>query len=394
MPCIDAPAVTPVSSWIRREPDENRAAWLHVIDLSHGLGTIGISSTTSDRSSIMKLFSKFIAGAVLAVGSSLATAQITGAGATFPAPVYAKWAEAYKAATGVSLNYQAIGSGGGVKQIQARTVDFGATDDPLSADDLAKNGFVQFPAVIGGVVPVVNLQGVKPGEMKLNGAVLADIYRGQVKTWNDPAIVQLNPGVKLPSTAITLVYRSDSSGTTFVFTDYLAQVSPAFKAAPGSGKTVNWPAGIGGRGNAGVAANVSKIDGAIGYVEYAYAKQNKMIHAAMINRDGRTVQPDDLTFAAAAARADWKSAPGFGVNLNNQPGAEAWPMTSATFILMYRAAADARRSAEALKFFKWALENGQKLAVDLDYVPLPADVVKQVQASWNEIRDGSGKPVL
>jgi phosphate transport system substrate-binding protein len=253
---------------------------------------------------------------------------------------------------------------------------------------------VQFPAVIGGVVPVVNLQGVKPGEMKLNGTVLADIYRGQIKTWNDPAIAQLNPGVKLPSTAITLVYRSDSSGTTFVFTDYLAQVSPAFKAAPGSGKTVNWPAGVGGRGNAGVAANVSKIDGAIGYVEYAYAKQNKMIHTAMLNRDGRTVQPDDLTFAAAAARADWRSAPGFGVNLNNQTGAEAWPMTSATFILMYRAAGDAKRSAEALKFFRWALNNGQKLAVDLDYVPLPPDVVKLVEGSWNEIRDSAGKPVL
>ena len=303
----------------------------------------------------MMRFTKMLACAVLAVSCSVAAAQITGAGATFPAPVYAKWAEAYKTATGVSLNYQAIGSGGGIKQIQAKTVDFGATDDPMSADDLAKNGLVQFPAVIGGVVPVVNLQGVKPGEMKLNGTVLADIYRGQIKAWNDPAIVQLNPGVKLPSTAITLVYRSDSSGTTFVFTDYLAQVSPAFKAAPGSGKTVNWSSGIGGRGNAGVAANVSKIDGAIGYVEYAYAKQNKMIHAAMVNRDGRTVQPDDTTFAAAAARADWKSAPGFGVNLNNQPGAEAWPMTSATFILMYRAAADAKRSAEALKFFKWAL---------------------------------------
>ena len=342
----------------------------------------------------MMRFTKMFAGAVLAAGCSVAAAQITGAGATFPAPVYAKWAEAYKTATGVSLNYQAIGSGGGIKQIQAKTVDFGATDDPMSADDLAKNGLVQFPAVIGGVVPVVNLQGVKPGEMKLNGTVLADIYRGQIKVWNDPAIVQLNPGVKLPSTAITLVYRSDSSGTTFVFTDYLAQVSPAFKAAPGSGKTVNWPSGIGGRGNAGVAANVSKIDGAIGYVEYAYAKQNKMIHAAMVNRDGRTVQPDDTTFAAAAARADWKSAPGFGVNLNNQPGADAWPMTSATFILMYRAAADAKRSAETLKFFKWALQSGQKLATDLDYVPLPAEVVKQVQASWNEIRDASGKPVL
>jgi phosphate transport system substrate-binding protein len=326
--------------------------------------------------------------------AGIAQAQITGAGATFPAPIYAKWAEAYKAASGVALNYQAIGSGGGIKQIQAKTVDFGASDDPLSGDELSKSGLVQFPAVIGGVVPVVNLAGVKPGEMKLTGTVLADIFRGQVKTWNDPAIAQLNPGVKLPATAITLVYRSDSSGTTYVFTDYLAQVSPAFKAAPGAGKTVNWPAGLGGRGNAGVAANVTKIDGAIGYVEYAYAKQNKMIHTAMVNRDGKVVQPDDLTFAAAANRVDWKSEPGFGVNLNNQPGAEAWPITSASFILMYRAAGDAKRSAEALKFFRWALNNGQKLAVDLDYVALPPSVVKLIEASWNDIRDASGKPVL
>jgi phosphate transport system substrate-binding protein len=324
----------------------------------------------------------------------VAAAQITGAGATFPAPVYAKWAEAYKAATGVSLNYQAIGSGGGIKQIQAKTVDFGATDDPMSADELSKAGLVQFPAVIGGVVPVVNLQGVKPGEMKLNGTVLADIYRGQVKTWNDPAIAQLNPGVKLPATAITLVYRSDSSGTTFVFTDYLAQVSPAFKASPGSGKTVNWPAGVGGRGNAGVAATVSKVAGSIGYVEYAFAKQNKISYASMINRDGQVVRADDVTFAAAAERADWYAAPGFGANLNNQPGANAWPMTSATFILMHRTAADPARSAEALKFFRWALNNGQKLATELDYVPLPANVVKQIEASWRDIRDASGKPVL
>ena len=338
------------------------------------------------------LFRFLIAAAgLLAVGA--AQAQITGAGATFPAPIYAKWAEAYKAASGVALNYQAIGSGGGIKQIQAKTVDFGASDDPLSGEELTKSGLVQFPAVIGGVVPVVNLTGVKPGEMKLTGAVLADIFRGQIKVWNDPAIAQINPGVKLPSAAITLVYRSDSSGTTYVFTDYLAQVSPAFKAAPGAGKTVNWPAGLGGRGNAGVAANVTKIDGSIGYVEYAYAKQNKMTHTAMVNRDGKTVQPDDLTFAAAANRVDWKSEPGFGVNLNNQPGADAWPITSASFILMYRAAADAKRSAEALKFFKWALNSGQKLAVDLDYVPLPPAVVKLIETSWNEIRDAGGKPV-
>lgn len=331
---------------------------------------------------------------VMTVASTAIAQEITGAGATFPAPIYAKWAEAYKAATGVSLNYQAIGSGGGIKQILAKTVDFGATDDPMSGTDLDKNGLVQFPAVIGGVVPVVNLAGVKPGEMKINGAVLADIFRGQVKTWNDPAIAQLNPGLSLPGTAITLVYRSDSSGTTFVFTDYLAQVSPAFKAVPGAGKTVNWSTGVGGRGNAGVAANVLKIAGSIGYVEYAYAKQNKMTHLAMVNRDGKTVQPDDQTFAAAAQKVDWKSAPGFGANLNNQVGANAWPITSATFILMYRAAADPKRSVEALKYFRWALNNGQKLADDLDYVPLPKAVVEQVERSWHDIRDGTGKSLI
>jgi phosphate transport system substrate-binding protein len=343
----------------------------------------------------MTLTTRLVAGAAIAIAATAAHAQnITGAGATFPAPIYSKWAEAYKAATGAQLNYQAIGSGGGVKQITSKTVDFGASDDPMSGDDLAKNGLLQFPAVIGGVVTVFNLPGVAANQLTLDGTVLADIYRGAIKTWNDPAIAKLNPSVKLPDTAITLVYRSDSSGTTAVFTNYLAQVSPAFKAAPGEGKTVNWPTGIGGRGNAGVAANVSKIAGAIGYVEYAYAKQNKMSYATMINRDGKPVKADDTTFAAAAAKADWKSAPGFGANLNNQPGADAWPITSASFILMHKEAGDAARSAEALKFFRWALNNGQKLAVDLDYVPLPADVVKQVEASWKDIKDASGKAVL
>jgi phosphate transport system substrate-binding protein len=344
----------------------------------------------------MKLTTRLLAGAAIAIAAATsAQAQnITGAGATFPAPVYAKWAEAYKAATGAQLNYQAIGSGGGVKQITAKTVDFGASDDPMPGDDLTKSGLLQFPAVIGGIVTVFNLPGIAANQMTLTGPVLADIYRGAIKTWNDPAIAALNPSLKLPATAITLVYRSDSSGTTAVFTDYLAMVSPAFKAAPGAGKTVNWPAGIGGRGNAGVAANVSKIGGAIGYVEYAYAKQNKMSYATMINRDGKPVRADDTTFAAAAAKADWNSAPGFGANLNNQAGETAWPITSASFILMHRAASDGARSAEALKFFRWALNNGQKLAVDLDYVPLPPSVVKQVEASWKDIKDGSGKPVL
>ena len=343
----------------------------------------------------MKLTTRLAAGAAIAIAALSAQAQnITGAGATFPAPIYAKWAEAYKAATGAQLNYQAIGSGGGVKQITAKTVDFGASDDPMSGDDLTKNGLLQFPAVIGGIVAVFNLPGIAANELTLTGPVLADIYRGEIKTWNDPAIAKLNPSAKLPSTAITLVYRSDSSGTTAVFTDYLAGVSPAFKASPGEGKTVNWPAGIGGRGNAGVAANVSKIAGAVGYVEYAYAKQNKMSYATLINRDGKPVKADDLTFAAAAAKADWNSAPGFGANLNNQPGPDAWPITSASFILMHRTATDGARSADALKFFRWALNNGQKLAVDLDYVPLPANVVKAVEGSWKDIKDASGKAVL
>jgi phosphate transport system substrate-binding protein len=343
----------------------------------------------------MKLTTRLAAGTAIAIAALTAQAQnITGAGATFPAPVYAKWAEAYKTATGVQLNYQAIGSGGGVKQITSKTVDFGASDDPMSGEDLAKNGLLQFPAVIGGVVTVFNLPGIAANELTLTGPVLADIFRGEIKAWNDPAIVKLNPNAKLPSTAITLVYRSDSSGTTAVFTDYLSTMSPAFKASPGEGKTVNWPTGVGGRGNAGVAANVSKIAGGIGYVEYAFAKQNKMSYATMINRDGKPVKADDLTFAAAAAKADWKSAPGFGANLNNQPGADAWPITSASFILMHRTATDPARSGDALKFFRWALNNGQKLATDLDYVPLPADVVKAVEASWKDIKDASGKAVL
>ncbi len=344
----------------------------------------------------MKFAKRILFSIAVALGSiSAVQAQdITGAGATFPAPVYAKWAEAYKAATGAQLNYQAIGSGGGIKQIVAKTVDFGASDDPLSGEDLTKNGLLQFPAVIGGVVAVFNVPGIGANQLVLNGAVLGDIYRGAIKTWNDPALAKLNPSLKLPDSAITLIYRSDSSGTTAVFTDYLAQTNPAFKTSPGAGKTVNWPAGVGGRGNAGVAANVTKIAGAIGYVEYAYAKQNKIPFAAMLNRDGKRVEADDLTFAAAADKADWNSEPGFGISLNNQAGEKAWPITSASFILMHKAATDPKRSAEALKFFKWSLANGGKLAVDLDYVPMPANVVKQIENSWKDIKDASGKAVL
>jgi phosphate transport system substrate-binding protein len=344
----------------------------------------------------MSSISRFLAVSALSFSVSLSAqaADITGAGATFPAPIYAKWAEAYKAATGNSLNYQAIGSGGGVKQILSKTVDFGASDDPTKGEDLAKNNLLQFPAVIGGIVPVVNLPGIAPGQMKLDGKVLAAIFRGAIKNWNDPAIAALNAGVKLPSDAITLVYRSDSSGTTAGFTYYLAEVDPEFGKVVGAGKTVNWPTGVGGKGNAGVAANVTKIAGSIGYVEYAYAKQNKMTHTAMVNKAGKTVQPDDATFAAAADGADWSKAPGFGVSLNNQPGEKAWPITSATYILMHKTADKPAQSAEALKFFRWALNNGQKLALDLDYVPLPASLVKQVEASWKDIKDASGKPVL
>ena len=335
-----------------------------------------------------------LAGASLALAAITAhSADLTGAGATFPAPIYAKWAEAYKDATGNSLNYQAIGSGGGIKQITAKTVDFGASDDPMKGDALDKGGLLQFPAVIGGIVPVVNLDGVAPGQMKLDGKVLADLFRGAIRKWNDPAIAALNPGVKLPSSAVTVVYRSDSSGTTAGFTGYLAGVSAEFKQKVGAGKTIDWPTGVGGKGNAGVAANVAKIAGAIGYVEYAYAKQNKLTHTAMINKAGKTVQPDDSSFAAAAADADWSKAPGFGISLNDQPAAQAWPITSATYILMHKTADKPARSREVLKFFSWALNKGQKMATELDYVPLPATLVQQVEASWQAIKDGSGKAV-
>lgn len=344
----------------------------------------------------MNKISLLLAGSTLALSSILPVhaAEITGAGATFPAPVYSKWAEAYKASTGNSLNYQAIGSGGGVKQILAKTVDFGASDDPMKGEDLAKNNLLQFPAVIGGIVPVVNLPGVTPGQLKLDGKVLAAIFRGAVNKWNDPAIAALNAGVKLPSDAITLVYRSDSSGTTAGFTYYLAEMDPEFQKAVGAGKTVNWASGVGGKGNAGVAANVTKIGGSIGYVEYAYAKQNKMTHAALINKAGKTVQPDDLTFAAAADGADYSKAPGFGISLNNQAAANAWPITSLTYILMHKVAEKPAQSAEVLKFFRWAMNNAQKMTVDLDYVPLPGSLVKQIEASWKDIKDASGKPVL
>jgi phosphate transport system substrate-binding protein len=355
-----------------------------------------IDQPTTEWAATMNAISRFLAVGAVAAGFGFGVAQaaeITGAGATFPAPIYAKWAEAYKAATGHALNYQAIGSGGGIKQIKARTVDFGASDDPVKGEELEKSGLVQFPAIIGGIVPVANLEGVAPGALRLDGPTLAAIFSGKVAKWDDPAIGKLNPDIKLPSTAITLVYRSDSSGTTAGFTHYLAEVAPSFKDDVGAGKTVNWRSGVGGKGNAGVAANVTKLAGSIGYVEYAYAKQNKMTHVAMVNKAGKTVQPSEKTFAAAAEGADWTARPGFGISLANQPAEQAWPIVSASFILMHAKAEDPKRSAAALDFFRWALENGGRMAVELDYVPMPAAVVEKVEASWAEIKDGSGKMV-
>lgn len=345
---------------------------------------------------MMKLTTRFLAISALALGVALPaqSAEITGAGASFPAPVYAKWAEAYKGATGNVVNYQAIGSGGGVRQISAKTVDFGASDDPVPGNRLEKAGLVQFPAIIGGIVPVANLEGVKPGEMRLDGTTLAKIFSGDITQWDDAAIAGLNPDVKLPSQPITLVYRSDSSGTTAGFTHYLAEVDPSFKDKVGAGKTVNWKSGLGGKGNAGVAANVAKLGNSIGYVEYAYAKQNKLTHVAMVNKAGNTVQPSAETFAAAADGANWDAKPGFGIGLSNQADPKAWPIVSASFILMHEKADDPARSAEALKFFRWAFENGSQMALELDYVPMPSSVIEKVEASWAAIKDGSGKAVI
>ena len=339
-----------------------------------------------------KTMQGFLAAAAMAFGLSAHAVDITGAGATFPFPIYAKWAEAYRQKTGTGMNYQSIGSGAGIKQIQAKTVDFGATDAPLKGDELAKAGLVQFPAIIGGVVPVVNLEGIKPGEIKLTGPVLADIYFGKVKKWNEKAIADLNPGVKLPDENITVVRRSDGSGTTFLWTDYLSKVSPEWKEKVGSSTAVAWPEGVGGKGNEGVASYVQRIKGAIGYVEYAYAKKNKMIHVAVRNKDGVFVQPDDSAFQAAAGYADWKSQPGFYQILTEQPGKTSWPITGASFILMPAKSDKPASTQEVMKFFDWALKNGQKLAEDLDYVPLPESVVKLINDEWRaQVKDAGGK---
>ena len=336
-----------------------------------------------------------VAGLFAATIMPAAADDISGAGATFPYPIYAKWADAYKKETGVGLNYQSIGSGGGIKQIEARTVTFGATDAPLKGEDLDKNGLVQFPMVMGGIVPVVNLDGVKPGDLVIDGPTLAKIFLGEIKTWDDPAIKKLNPSAKLPSTAIAVVHRSDGSGTTFNFAYYLAQVSDEWKSKVGYNTSVEWPVGIGAKGNEGVSNNVGQTKGSIGYVEYAYALQNKLVYTRMVNKDGKIVSPTSEAFQAAAANADWNSVPGYGVILANQPGAASWPMTAATFILIPKQPPDAAAATAALKFFAWAYANGGKMAEELDYVPMPAEVVKQIKEMWAKSITGTdGKPLF
>ena len=340
------------------------------------------------------LRSAAIAAAAAGLATAAAAADLSGAGATFPYPIYAKWADAYKKETGNGLNYQSIGSGGGIKQIQAKTVTFGASDVPLKPDELAKWGLIQFPTVIGGDVPVVNLDGVKSGDLKLDGATLADIFLGKIVKWDDPAIKKLNPTAKLPTQAIAVVHRSDGSGTTFIFTDYLSKASPTWKEKVGASTAVEWPAGIGAKGNEGVAGTVAQTKGAIGYVEYAYAKQNNMTSVHMINKDGKTVAPNAQAFQAAAANASWEKSDSFYVILTDKPGAGSWPIAGATFILMYKQPRDPAASAEALKFFDWAYAKGNKMADVLDYVPMPGTVVKLIGKTWAEqIKGKDGVPV-
>ena len=336
-----------------------------------------------------------VLGTLAASVTFAAAADVSGAGATFPNPIYSKWAATYKTETGNAINYQSIGSGGGIKAIKDGTVVFGATDAPLKGDDLDRAGLVQFPMVMGGIVPVLNLDGVAPGALVLDGATVAKIFLGDVKSWDDAAIKALNPGVTLPKQAITVVHRADGSGTTFNFTNYLAKVSPDWKSKVGEGQSVEWPTGVGAKGNEGVAGNVAQTKGSVGYVEYAYAKQNKLTYTQMTNAAGKTVSPTSESFQAAAASADWNSVPGFGVILSNQGADKSWPMTAATFILIHKQPTDAAAAAEALKFFAWAYAKGGKAAEELDFVPMPASVVKTVQGVWaKDIKDASGKPVF
>jgi phosphate transport system substrate-binding protein len=338
-----------------------------------------------------------LAGAVSAALTTVpaAAADISGAGATFPYPIYAKWADAYKKETNIGLNYQSIGSGGGIKQIKAKTVTFGASDAPLSGKDLSDSGLAQFPMVMGGIVPVVNLEGIKPGELVIDGPTLAKIFLGEIKSWDDPAIAKLNPSAKLPQQAIVLVHRSDGSGTTYNFTYYLSEVSADWKSKVGTNTAVEWPGGLGAKGNEGVANNVGQAKASIGYVEYAYAKQNKLTYTKMINKAGKVVAPTSEAFQAAAASAEWKSQPGYGVILANQPGDTTWPMTAATWILIHKQPQDPAAASEALKFFAWSYAKGGKMAEELDYVPMPANVVADIEKMWaSDIKDAGGKPLF
>ena len=341
----------------------------------------------------MTLFRSVALLAAVSLSSGAVFAQdVTGAGATFPAPIYAKWADAYNKATGARINYQSVGSGAGIRQIRGKTVDFGASDMPLTDAELAKDGLVQFPMVIGGVVPVVNIKGIAPGQIRMTGQVLGDIFLGKITKWNDPALTALNPGVPLPDAAIAPVRRADGSGTTFIFTNYLSKVNAEWKSKVGEGTAVNWPAGAGGKGNEGVSAFVQRLPNSIGYVEYAYAKQNKMSHVLMRNKDGVFMGPDDSAFKAAAAGADWAKT--FYQILTEQPGKDSWPITGATYILMYKSQDKPVNASNALKFFDWAYANGDRMADDLDYVPLPGAVKDLVRKQWTaELKDGAGKPV-
>jgi len=340
----------------------------------------------------MNLFRTAILAASVALGSSAVWAQdVTGAGASFPAPLYAKWADAYNKATGAKINYQSVGSSAGLRQIRGKTVDFGASDIPLTDADLAKDGLVQFPTVMGGVVPVINIKGITPGQVRFSGQLLGDIYLGKITKWNDPALTALNPGVPLPDAAIAVVRRADGSGTTFIFTNYLSKVNAEWKGKVGEGAAVNWPTGAGGKGNEGVAAFVQRLPNSIGYVEYSYAKANKMSHVLMRNAAGSFVAPDDATFKAAAAAASWDKT--FFQILTEQPGKDAWPITGATFIVMQKSQEKPAQAAASLKFFDWAFSNGDQMSADLEYVSLPDAVETLVRRSWAEIKDGAGKPI-
>ena len=331
----------------------------------------------------MNFMKAIVAAGLVAASTSAFGADITGAGSTFIYPVLSQWADGFKKESGSAVNYQSIGSGAGIKQIEAKTVTFGATDKPLSVDQLEKDGLAQWPMIMGAIVPVVNIEGVKPGDLALDGEALADIYSGKITKWDDPAIRKLNPKLALPSTAIAVVHRSDGSGTTFNFTDYLSKVSADWKSKIGSGTTVEWPAGVGAKGNEGVSGNIGQTRDSIGYVEYAYAKQNKLTFTKLVNKAGKTVEPTMETFQAAASNADWAHARGYYLILTDQPGEKSWPIVASTFILMHKEPADKANSAEAIKFFKFAFDKGGKMAVDLDYIPMPAEVIKLIEQTWS-----------